>query len=240
METQEKITRGGFLKKLFGKQGGQVQQALEQGDLKKVNDILDKLGVARKTVIGAQSGKLALTGYTQYKGMIEDAVAGIQDVLTGLTDEVPDGLAQEVVAMVISALAEESPAEETEPEPEDEDTEQIPLEELMGDDEDDDEDEQFTAMSLTKQYASVAKELRDTTSALGELVAYVGELASKNSQLEARVKALEKLVAGKPKRASKANETFVDDEVAEAMKQEFVAQDPYTQRLAKLAGLKIG
>lgn len=225
MSNNQKTKRTAFLKRLFGDDAKQIEDGFEHGKLEEVAKLLDKLRIAKKNVSMGHKG----VNHTQYKAMIEEAVAGIESILSTLTESVPEGLAQQILAIAISALADEVVEDPTNELQDDEVTEPLTEDE-------EDEDEEMIAM------ANVGKNVSDLLSTVAELTGILTSVKATQVKLAERVSKLERMVAGRPKRASQAKETEVaeDDELAEKIKEQLVEQDKRMQELAKVVGLTLG
>jgi cytochrome P450 len=220
MATQ-KMKRSQWLSKLLGNdKADEVNQSLAQ-----LEALLDKAGVAKKSVRKLHNGKF---NKTAVKGMLEDLQVDIAEVLAPLSDNIPEDLVQNIISMVIAALADagsDAPTEEAEDVEDVAEDEDILLETMMDDEEDDEE--------LTKAVAQLADEVRGTHEFMAELtdallpalkaVTTLAPLVRKADEIETlkkQVSAIQKAIGGKPKRASEADETLLERGMTEQIKKQ--------------------
>lgn len=192
----EKLERRSFLDKLLGKKAAtEIDEAMA-----KMQEALDKSGVDRKEYDAKK-----------VKGVLEDAVTGINEALSPLSDNIPEDLAPKILALVMGALADM-------PEPEME----APEVETM---EDDEEAMPEQLMALSKQVEALAIESTQATKDMREIIPHfvtmakavesLAPLVEKSQRvegLEARIKELEGKLAMRPRIASQVKETIIENE----------------------------
>jgi len=233
----------GFLANLLRGQGkGNEADAIE-AQLKKLGQLLDKAQVAQKNI-----GKGRVT-----KGVLEDTRENMRKVLTRLSDNVDEGLLDELLALAVAGLS--SPSTEADDAIEYDEIDDIMLEdeEMMDEDEDEDEekadydeDDEEEKRRRRKEFVATQKSIGAIAKAVNEqnamLNGLVGELvrmaetvsalaplaqkAEMLSALQADVKGIKQKMSSASRRASQADETRVDDKVAETLKSQGVILDP--------------
>jgi len=232
MKQNEKGKRKGWLANLLGDKSADVTSALADLD-----QALQQAGVAQKTVKRLHAGKMTGDAKAKLKGMLEDAIQNVETVISEITDEVPEGLAEQVVATIVSALAEVSAdPDDTENEEDFEDAlieaESMTDEDEKADDEDEDEEMTKAYRTIGKQLARVQAELREQTEGMeavfdaviksANAVSALAPLVAKADAIEdllTRVKAIETVMKGKPRRATQSEETRVDETTKHLMMQ---------------------
>lgn len=201
-----KQTRESFITNLLGKKT--ASEELESA-LGAMQTALDKMGHQRKEYTNENK-----------KALMEDLTSEVNTLLSGITDNVPDGLANRLIAEIMGGLMEagmEMPEEVEDMLDEESD--------MMDEEEDMYDEDSKSVKELTDTVKSLAEETNDVARDLSAVVKSVTDMAhvlrdlaplaaetGKIDALDTRIKALERQLKSRPKSASKAAETLVTDE----------------------------
>lgn len=191
--------RRNFITRMFGqKTSDELAEALQQ-----LQTALDGVGVDRKEYNGERS-----------KAILEDLATQIDDLLGTITDNPPEELRNQIIALVMGAVADtgmvedqpEQMAEDVPPEEEDQ-----PMPEQM--------------MELTEQVKALAKESTAIYEDMAEFIpAFIAaaksvqelvplvKQAGRIEDIAERVKALETAYRQRPRQASQSAETLVEND----------------------------
>jgi hypothetical protein len=201
MSEAQKTNRRNLWKSLVGKPvSEQLSAAMEA-----LQASLDAAGVNRKEFSGQKT-----------KAIMEDLAAQIDDLLASITDNPPEELRNQIIATVMGAMADTGPVEEPAPE-------EPPMGEMAdGTDEEDKLPEQV--MELANQVKALVEERQasdeewkefipafiQVTNVVKEFAPLVGKIKALDS-LEARMKSIETNQKMRPRAASQAVETEIED-----------------------------
>jgi hypothetical protein len=165
---------------------------------------LDAAGVNRKEFSGQKN-----------KALMEELAQQIDDLLAGITDNPPEELRNQIIATVMGAMADTGPVAEPAPE-------EPPIEEMADGEEEDKLPEQV--MELANQIKALVEERQasdeewkefipafiQVTNVVKEFAPLVDKIKDLDT-LEARMKAIEANQKMRPRAASQAVETVIED-----------------------------
>jgi hypothetical protein len=200
MSEAQKTNRRNFFQNLVGKTvGEQLAAAMEDLQVK-----LDAAGIHRKEYASPKT-----------KALMEELAQQIDDLLASITDSPPEELRNQIIATVMGALADTGPVDTTPPDEE-------PPVEQMSTDEEDKLPEQV--MELANQVKALVEERQasdeewkefipafiQVTNVVKEFAPLVGKIKDLET-LEARMKSIEANQKMRPRAASQAVETVIED-----------------------------
>jgi len=188
-----------FIERMFGKKAGdELAEALEG-----LQRALNNAGVDHKEL---DTGKA--------KAVLEDLAEQIDALLTGITDNPPEELRNQIIALVMGAVADSGMVDAA-PEPD---------METMAEDEEDDEDMAEQMLQLSSEVKSLARESTAVYEEIQEFIpAFISvakaikdltplvKAAGRVDDLDTRIIALEKSMRQRPRAASQAEETTIEN-----------------------------
>jgi hypothetical protein len=201
--------------RIFSKKAAnEAAEAIEALNIDQLETVLDSAGVEKKEFDQDVYDSM-LTALSKQKGIMDSLVAEVDKLLTKVHSEPQPELRNALLATIMSHLAQVDDEEEEEP------VDELPTE-------DDEEEEQALPAQFlelihenqalhqdVKALTDLVEPFIEMTLTMKELVPLV-QASGKIQDLEKRLKAAEKKIAGRPRVASKDNGNIVTDEQIEA------------------------